>query len=415
MQSLMNWSRNLPLMLAIALAASSLFSSVAQSVPALEVYSTLTVLISTLVALTLRQTQVLFLSALVLWSAIVAPVLIDLSTQPFITTHVYKLLVSAAISGVMLFNDGPLRRKQSLFFVLLIGIVSLMGFGALGLSEEQLTAWGATTPLTMNFTSFVEIDALILCLPVVCTLINLLITRRLDIRYLAVSAFALALLNSQDTAEFWMLLITIQSAFIIILLLTMSQRVWHDSLTGLPGRQRLDSDLKRMPIGSLAAFVDIDHFKKFNDKYGHANGDLVLQAVAKELARCRFAQAYRYGGEEFILLAKPMGVDRFSQQLNSLRERIAAKEFQLSISVASKSVDKKSAPKNTSSRAAAKRAKTAKGVSVHISAGIGKLLLAMSHQDWLKQADDALYQAKAAGRNCVVVTKTLNERRAKRR
>jgi PleD family two-component response regulator len=78
-------------------------------------------------------------------------------------------------------------------------------------------------------------------------------------------------------------------------------------------------------------------------------------------------------------------------------------------------VTKKPAPKKRASRASAKRAKTAKAVSVHISAGIGKLLLAMSHQDWLKQADGALYQAKAAGRNCVVVTKTLNERRAKRR
>jgi diguanylate cyclase (GGDEF)-like protein len=415
MQSLMNWSRNLPLMLAAVLATSSLLPAIAEMVPALEVYGLLTVLVSTLLALTLRQTKVLFLSILVLWSALLAPSLIELSTQPFITINAYKFLVTIAISGVMLFSDGPLRRRQSLFFALLIGVISLLGFGAFGLDEAQLRAWGAATQLTMNFNSFVEIDALILCLPVVCTLINLLVTRRLDIHYVAVSVFALALLNSQDAAQLWMLLITVQSAFIIILLLTMSQRVWRDSLTGLPGRQRLDSDLKRMPVGSLAAFVDIDHFKKFNDKYGHAKGDLVLQAVAKELARCRFAQAYRYGGEEFVLLAKPMEVERFSEQLNSLRERIAAKKFQLSVSVAAKPVTKKSGTKNSSSATAPKKANKAKGVSVHISAGVGKLLLSMSHQDWLKQADDALYQAKAAGRNCVVVTKTLNERRAKRR
>ncbi|WP_298634961.1 GGDEF domain-containing protein [uncultured Umboniibacter sp.] len=411
----MNWSRNLPLILATALTASSLLPLIAEIVPALEVYGLLTLLVATLLALTLRQTRVLFLSLLVLWTALFAPKLIALSTHPIITENAYKILVTLAISGVMLFTDGPFRRKQSLFFALLIGVISLLGFGAFVLNEEQLMAWGATTPLAVNFNSFVELDALILCLPVVCTLINFLITRRLDIHYIAVSVFALALLNSPDIPQLWMLLITVQSAFILVLLLTMSQRVWRDSLTGLPGRQRLDSDLKRMPVGSLAAFVDIDHFKKFNDKYGHANGDLVLQAVAKELARCRFAQAYRYGGEEFVMLAKPTEVKRFTEQLNSLRERIAAKKFQLSVSVAAKPAAKKTGSKNSSSSTASKKANKAKGVSVRISAGIGKLLLSMSHQDWLKQADDALYQAKAAGRNCVVVTKTLTERRVKRR
>ena len=410
MLAVMNWSRNLPILLAILVAAFALNSSWKEGVPALEIYAVITLTISCLLALTLRQTRLLFLSILLVWSAFLAPLLVNYSAQPLISSAIYKLVAIIAVCLVTLFSDGPFRRQQTLVFALLLGMISLAGFSSFGLSTTQLESWGVATLLPWELVSLTELDALLLSIPVMTTLIHFALTRQADLSYVVVSCFVLLLINNPDLITRLWLLISVEGALLIVLLLTMSQRVWRDSLTGLPGRQRLDSDLKRMPVGSLAAFIDIDHFKKFNTKYGHANGDIVLQRVAKDLARCGFAQAYRYGGEEFVLLTKPMSLERFTAQLDSLRERIGTRRFQLT----PMDVNTKGA-KGSGVSGKTKKAVKEKAISVNISAGVSKLLLSMSHQDWLKQADDALYRAKSSGRNCVVVTKTLIERRSKKR
>jgi diguanylate cyclase len=84
--------------------------------------------------------------------------------------------------------------------------------------------------------------------------------------------------------------------------------VYYDALTGVLNRrafdQELDGLLSQAPDGTCLILVDIDHFKQFNDTYGHQLGDNVLKAVAKRLHEsCRNGiKLYRYGGEEFAVL-----------------------------------------------------------------------------------------------------------------
>jgi GGDEF domain-containing protein len=79
---------------------------------------------------------------------------------------------------------------------------------------------------------------------------------------------------------------------------------YRDELTGLPGRRALMHDLADLVGGTYTvAMVDVDHFKRFNDKHGHDVDDQVLRLVAAKLEAGRGGgKAYRYGGEEFTLL-----------------------------------------------------------------------------------------------------------------
>ena len=78
---------------------------------------------------------------------------------------------------------------------------------------------------------------------------------------------------------------------------------YHDELTSLPARRAFNDALLRLEAPYTVAVVDIDHFKKFNDTYGHETGDQVLRLVAAKLAGVTGGgRAYRVGGEEFSIL-----------------------------------------------------------------------------------------------------------------
>jgi len=78
---------------------------------------------------------------------------------------------------------------------------------------------------------------------------------------------------------------------------------YHDELTTLPSRRAFHDALLRLEAPYSIAMVDIDHFKRCNDTYGHDTGDQVLRMVASRLARVSGGgQAYRCGGEEFAIL-----------------------------------------------------------------------------------------------------------------
>ena len=78
---------------------------------------------------------------------------------------------------------------------------------------------------------------------------------------------------------------------------------YHDELTTLPSRRAFNDSMQRLQQPYSIAVVDIDHFKKFNDTYGHDTGDQVLRLVASNLARVTGGgRAYRCGGEEFNIL-----------------------------------------------------------------------------------------------------------------
>ena len=103
---------------------------------------------------------------------------------------------------------------------------------------------------------------------------------------------------------------------------------YHDELTTLPARRAFNGALLTLEDSYAVAVVDIDHFKKFNDTYGHETGDQVLRLVAAKLAGVTGGgRAYRVGGEEFSILFPGKSVKDVLPHLELLRSVIEASRF----------------------------------------------------------------------------------------
>jgi diguanylate cyclase (GGDEF)-like protein len=182
-----------------------------------------------------------------------------------------------------------------------------------------------------------------------------------------------------------------------IIILSVLDRVYnmayHDELTSLPARRSLNASLQNLGKNYTIAMLDIDFFKKFNDRYGHDVGDQVLCMVASHLNRVGGGgKPYRYGGEEFTIIFPNKSKKEARPFLESLRESIAGAQFK----VRGKKRPRKAPKKKT-------RAKNPKTVSVTISIGAAEPGRDLSKPtEVMKAADKALYRAKRKGRNCTV-------------
>ncbi|HOO38374.1 MAG TPA: GGDEF domain-containing protein [Deltaproteobacteria bacterium] len=166
---------------------------------------------------------------------------------------------------------------------------------------------------------------------------------------------------------------------------------FRDELTGLPARRALKEDMLKLGSRYALAMLDIDHFKKFNDRHGHDVGDQVLRMVASKLSNVSGGgRAYRYGGEEFALIFSGKYADDAADHLEELRKDVASSGFALRGSMRPMRKPKK--PR--------KKRKQPKRVSVTVSIGLaGRDGNNTKPFDVLKAADKALYRAKKAGRN----------------
>jgi len=169
---------------------------------------------------------------------------------------------------------------------------------------------------------------------------------------------------------------------------------YRDELTTLPGRRALNEACKRLGGSYCLAMVDIDFFKKLNDRHGHDVGDQVLRMVAARLRSCDGGgRAYRYGGEEFCIVFNGAERDSAQQHLEVLREKIAGAPFVI------RSKNRPSKKPKT-----AKPKKTENALKVTVSIGVAQRSDKHRHPDEvLKAADQALYRAKEGGRNQVCV------------
>ncbi len=158
-----------------------------------------------------------------------------------------------------------------------------------------------------------------------------------------------------------------------------------DGLTGIHNRRWLDETLHRMVrrhernAGHLSlSLIDIDHFKSFNDRYGHAAGDHVLTVVATTLAaNLRPTDLVaRFGGEEFVIIFPDTDLEMAVRAADRVREAVAAEELAMP--------DGTALPRVT------------------ISMGVTQLAPGQTVPDLLKTADFAMYRAKQTGRNRVV-------------
>lgn len=175
------------------------------------------------------------------------------------------------------------------------------------------------------------------------------------------------------------------------------QMAFRDELTGLPGRRALNERMQRLGRNYVIAMTDVDHFKKFNDTHGHDVGDQVLRLVASRLSKVTGGgRAYRYGGEEFALVFAGKTAEECLPHLEAVREMIANYAIQLR--------DQNSRPQDDSAGRQRRSGSASATVSVTISIGVAERLIDHHNPEAvLKSADEALYSAKAAGRNCVVM------------
>jgi diguanylate cyclase (GGDEF)-like protein len=175
---------------------------------------------------------------------------------------------------------------------------------------------------------------------------------------------------------------------IISVIETSYGRAFRDELTGLPARRALNETLSKLGRHYTVAMVDIDFFKKLNDRYGHHVGDQVLRMIASKLENvANGSKAYRYGGEEFIVIFPDKSMDEVIPHLEGLRKAIKSSDF-----IVREQERRLKNPKKTKTS----RNKT----TVTISIGVAERDERNSTpQQVVKAADKALYRAKKKGRN----------------
>jgi diguanylate cyclase (GGDEF)-like protein len=183
---------------------------------------------------------------------------------------------------------------------------------------------------------------------------------------------------------------------------TSYRMAYHDELTRLPSRRALNEALLKLGDSYTIAMLDVDHFKKFNDTYGHDAGDQALQMVASCLAHVTGGgKAYRYGGEEFAVLFPDRPVEEAFTYLDRLRRLIEQTSFVV------RGKDRRRTRRNKKSR----NGKTETNVTV--SVGLASTYRnEFTVQQVMRCADQALYKAKAKGRNCTVVVKPAKSSRS---
>ena len=151
---------------------------------------------------------------------------------------------------------------------------------------------------------------------------------------------------------------------------------YHDELTGIRGRRAFNESLLSLDQQYAIAIVDIDHFKKFNDTYGHDVGDQVLCMVASRLSHVGGdGQAFRCGGEEFSIICRGADIVQGRIIAERVRQTISSHSFVFA----------------------------GKKIPITVSAGVAVIQdpRIVDAQGFVAAADHALYEAKRTGRDRV--------------
>ncbi|EKE84499.1 sensor domain-containing diguanylate cyclase [Idiomarina xiamenensis] len=202
-------------------------------------------------------------------------------------------------------------------------------------------------------------------------------------------------------ASAWAMLVSIVS-LLMALLLQLLHLAYIDELTGLPQRRALLSQLAHLGKRSAVTMLDVDHFKRFNDTHGHDVGDQVLRLLGRILQSGRGFKAYRYGGEEFTLVFRHAQRDKIQQTLDEVRQQVA--DYPLRVREAKRD-DKSRSSKQQARKRRGQAQAGGKTLRITISLGCAIRQPGEHTEQLLKRADEALYQAKKAGRNRVSMAK----------
>jgi diguanylate cyclase (GGDEF)-like protein len=255
--------------------------------------------------------------------------------------------------------------------------------------QRQIAASGVPAP---------KIPALALLaflVAIVATALRFVVRRTVIQASLAWALLAALLgLNGSRTAS-TVYLATGGLVLIVSLIETSHRMAFSDELTGLPSRRALTDALMRLPELYTIAMIDIDHFKKLNDEYGHAAGDQVLRMIGSTLTRTAGGgRPFRYGGEEFAVLFPGKSAEEALPHLEDLRETIEGSSFTL------RGGDRPKVRPQKPARSSGRR----RTLAITVSIGVAEPeKIGVDPEDVIRAADQALYQAKRTGRNRVCV------------
>lgn len=180
---------------------------------------------------------------------------------------------------------------------------------------------------------------------------------------------------------------------------------YRDELTSLPSRRAFNEDMLGWQKPYVIAAVDIDHFKSFNDTYGHDTGDEVLRMVASRLAQVTGGgKAFRIGGEEFSIVFPGKQAKDVLTHLELLRTTVEQSVFRIRKGEerrqAARGPDRRTAAGKKSLRTVGVRQRDQ--VSVTVSIGVAEATRGLhTPEQVIAAADKALYRAKRGGRNRV--------------
>ena len=350
-------------------------------------------------------------------SRFIAPIIITLFTYWFIRTKLQFPLEQAEIHS--LFTGLNVLFCMQLIATSVLpekGMMTRYGISFLlflGFGDALLFLWGdsilvihfwqnITLPIEINFTQHFWLSPLILLCHGITALILgikfIWLRRATEVALFLTWSVGFMVFVDFATTEISSLGF---SALLIALFITFQQSNYQvsfmDALTGIASRRAMDDYLSTLGRSYSIAMLDIDHFKKFNDTHGHDVGDQVLRMVANKINLVSGGgRAFRYGGEEFMVIFNRRNANDCYVFLEAVRESI--QHYKLTLRSENREVD--------TSKGKANRQKTknmnkeiSQALSVTISIGIANSAKGLKPKDIIKLADENLYKAKKAGRN----------------
>jgi len=271
--------------------------------------------------------------------------------------------------------------------------------GALVLAVARVAPSGSTGSVLLGFLGSTQVILWCLLVGAVVLAASWLVRRSTVEAGLLMALLGVAVADRQllDGVAPDVALVAAQAVLLLAIVEEAHRLAYHDELTGLPGRRAFDDALTRLRGTFAIAMVDIDHFKRFNDRFGHEAGDQVLRMVARELSRMGGGgRTYRYGGEEFAVVFPSARLETARTAVEAVREAIARRPFRFRGLDRPRKKPRKAPPARTRSP----------GVGITVSAGVAAPgPKRQSPGEVLQAADRALYRAKRQGRNRVAVAR----------